>query len=396
MRIGYFVNRFPYKGSAKNRSSRLYWLGGTENVAYHLAVNMGLKGHKITIFTSSIDSKFTIEEQNRNITVYRYPTNFRIKGRNISPKLFLGLVDDLPLDIIHLHLSNSINNLGAQRYAKKRDLPLVVTYHGDPERDLGGFAYKLGVYLFASCILKKILTNANVIISPSRHYINESRFLREYQDKITVIPNGINIKDFDLPLSKEKCREKLGLPLNKYIILFLGALSPYKGPDILVKAMQKVIKKIPNVELVLCGEGGLKTKLKELSNKLNLNEYLRFAGFIDEKLKPLYYKSADIFVLPSTMKTECYPLAILEAMACGLPIVTSDIGGISDAVKNGKNGLLVPPKNSEALADAIIYLLEGEDVRERMGKNGKEKVKNYSWERITEMTEEVYKSLIEQ
>jgi glycosyltransferase involved in cell wall biosynthesis len=81
-------------------------------------------------------------------------------------------------------------------------------------------------------------------------------------------------------------------------------------------------------------------------------------------------------------------------MACSIPIVASEIGGVPDVVKDGENGLLVPPRDSKALADAIIYLLENEDVRKEMGKNGKNKVVNYSWERIAEETENIYRRLV--
>ncbi|MBT9151423.1 MAG: D-inositol 3-phosphate glycosyltransferase [candidate division WS2 bacterium] len=112
-------------------------------------------------------------------------------------------------------------------------------------------------------------------------------------------------------------------------------------------------------------------------------------------MKPFYYNAADVFCLPST-STESFGIVNLEAMTCGVPIVASKIGGVPDVVKDGENGLLVQPKDYEALADAIIYLLENEDERERMGKNGREKVESYSWERIAEETEKVYSSLMRQ
>lgn len=123
-------------------------------------------------------------------------------------------------------------------------------------------------------------------------------------------------------------------------------------------------------------------------------EHVKFAGFVKEELKPLYYKASDIFVLPSTRKHESFGIVNLEAMACGLPIVASKIGGVPDIVKDGENGLLVPPRDSEALADAIIYLLENEDVRRKMSKRGREMVKNYSWDKIAEQYEEVYEEVL--
>ena len=158
--------------------------------------------------------------------------------------------------------------------------------------------------------------------------------------------------------------------------------------------MLKILENIPNSKLVFVGSGPMREGLEKQSKKLSVEKYVIFAGFVEEGLKPLYYRATDIFVLPSIMNTESFGIVNLEAMACGVSIVASKIGGIPDVVKDMENGLLVPPKDSNALADAIIYLLENENVRERMGRNGRKKIKNYSWERIAEETEEIYKELI--
>ena len=137
----------------------------------------------------------------------------------------------------------------------------------------------------------------------------------------------------------------------------------------------------------------MKNELISMTKELDLEKNVRFMGFIgDINTKVDYFNSADIFILPSL--SECFPIVNLEAMACGIPIVASKIGGVPDAVKEGENGLLVPPLNKNALSDAIIYLLENEDIREKFGENGRENIKDYSWERIAERTEKVYENLI--
>ena len=387
MKIGYFINHFPYKVNYSQ-----YWCGGSGNVAYNLATHMALRGHEISIFTTSIDSNASTE-QYENISIYRHSTNFRIKNSSMSLSMFLNATK-YKVDIVHAHLTNSVNEFIIPRYIKRKNIPLIVTYHGDPEKNMGGFIYKTGVSFYAKYVLDKVLSRADLVISPSEYYIDESRFLGKYRDKIVVIPNGINIKDFDIAYSKKESRKKLGLPFDENIILFVGTLSLYKGPDILLKAMLKILENIPNSKLVFVGSGPMREGLEKQSKKLSVEKYVIFAGFVEEGLKPLYYRATDIFVLPSIMNTESFGIVNLEAMACGVSIVASKIGGIPDVVKDMENGLLVPPKDSNALADAIIYLLENENVRERMGRNGRKKIKNYSWERIAEETEEIYKELI--
>jgi len=392
MKINYFITHFPYRSKIVDEK---YTVRGAEAAAENLAsylAEKGHEGHEISIFTTSADSKDEIEEH-KNIKIYRYGTNLSVASGRFSFGLLKNSVK-YPTDLIHTHISVPIGDIAGLRCAKKKKLPLVVTYHGDLEENMGGFARRISVYFYNKFLLDKILSYADVIISPSEYYINESQFLGKYRDKIVVIPNGINIEDFDLHYSKEECREKLDLPIDSRIILFVGTLSPHKGPDVLLKAMPKIIKNIPNTKLVFVGSGRMKEELEALSRRLGLGKYVKFAGFVEESLKPFYYNSADVFCLPSVMKHEIFGIVNLEAMACSVPIVASKIGGVPDVVKNGENGVLVPPKDEEALAEAIIYLLENEEVRRRMGRNGRKKVEDYSWERIAEETEKVYEKVL--
>ena len=387
MKIGCFTTHFPY-----SRGYPEYFCGGVEVVAYNLTISMAQKGHEIVVFTTSINSKDIIE-RHKNIELYRYAINFRIGEANMSFKLLYKPLEH-EVDIIHAHAGNPPAPIAAYRYAKKKKKPFVVTYHGDGQWNWGGFIRRTSVYFYNKYLLDKILSYADVVISPSEYYIDESKFLGKYRDKVVVIPNGINIDEFDISYSKEECREKLDLPLDDEIILFLGGLNPHKGPDVLLKTMLKIIKEVPDAKLVFIGSGMMREELEMLSKKLGVERNVKFAGFVGDTFKKaLYYHAADVFVLPST-GPEIFGIVNLEAMACGVPIVASEIGGVPDVVRDGENGLLVPPRDSGELADAIIYLLENEDMREKMGKNGRKKVKDYSWKKIAEETEKVYLSLI--
>ena len=387
MKVGYFTTKFPYTQSFEE-----YSYGGSILAAYYLAMEMAKRGYEIDVFTTSVNSKDSVEGHG-NMTIYRYGTNFRVLSSNISFGMFRKPINQ-DVNIAHEHFDIPHGPFAGLRYAKRKNVPLVVTYHGDWEASYGGLIRRIGIAFHNKYLVDKVLSYANVIISPSEYYINGSRFLRKYRDKIVVIPNGINLRDFDIPYTKEECRRKLRLPRDKKILLFFGYLSPYKGPDVLVRTMSRVVKDVPDTELVFVGKGVMKNELEMISKRLGVEKNVKFAGFVEESLKALYYKAADVFVLPSTMSTESFGIVNLEAMACSLPIIASRIGGVPDVVKDGENGLLVPPRDSEKLADAIIYLLENKGIRERMGKNGRKKVEDYSWERIAEETEKVYEVLI--
>jgi len=389
MKIGYFVHRFPYLNVIKN-----YKYGGGEVVAYNLAISMAKRGHDIHVFTTSATYKDSVEK-NGSIAVHRYGTLAQILQRGISPNLILEPLKH-EVDIIHVHIGSSpLELIAALLYTKLKKKPLVATYHGDVIPSRKSIAYRSSVWIY-NAVVRKVLDFADVIISPSEYYINESIFLGKYHDKVVSIPNGINLEDFDIPYSKEECREKLGLPIDKKIILFLSVLHPKKGLHILLKAMPGVLSKVPNAELVIAGDGIMRGELEKLSEKLGVKDYVNFTGFVPENLKPLYYKSADVFCLPSSMSTEVFPMVLLEASASGLPMVASDLNTFKCIIEDGYNGLFIKRGNEKDLVDAIVYLLRNEDLRKKMAENAREKVKNYSWGRIAEITEEVYKSLIKQ
>ena len=379
MKIGYCVQHFSCKDSLNDPTYfKRYKHGGAAIVAYNLALGMAKRGHGINIFTTSIDFSDTVESYD-NISIYRYGTNFRIGSSNFSFNLFLKPIKH-KVDIIHIHAGNPLADLAGYVYIKRnRKTPSIITYHGDEQEGIGSFVRNTGVALYNKHLLDKVLSRADIIISPSEYYIDESRFLGKYRDKIVVIPNGINIDDFDIPYSKEECRVKLELPLDKSIVLFVGNLTPYKGPDVLVKAMPVIIREVPDTELVFVGSGGMREELGELSKKLRIEKYVKFAGFIEEGLKPLYYKAADVFCLPSTLNTEVFPIVLLEASASGIPMVVSDLDTFKCIIEEGYNGLFTKRGDEKNLADVIVYLLENEDIREKMGKNGRKKVEDYSY-----------------
>jgi len=394
MKINYFITHFPYKDHFDDKEHfTRYRYGGAELAAYYLALEMAKRGNEVNIFTTSINSKDSFEEY-EGVTVHRYGTKLRIEKGNIAYGLFTKPLNH-DADIVHAHFSTPPGEIAALRYTKRKKVPFILTYHGDWQESFGGFARRMALFFYNKYLLDKVLSRADIIISPSEFYIDESRFLGEYRDKIVAIPNGINVEDFDIPLSKEECRRRLGLPADKNIILFVGNLTPYKGPDVLVKAMPMITEKVPDAELVFVGSGKMRADIEKLSKKLGVENYVKFAGFVKESLKPLYYKAADVFCLPSTMNTEVFPIVLLEASAAGLSMVVSDLDTFKCIIEDRYNGLFTKRNDEVNLANALIYLLNNDEVREKMGKNARKKVENYSWDKIAKITEDLYMEVIQ-
>jgi glycosyltransferase involved in cell wall biosynthesis len=387
MRIGYFVIKYPYDQNYDN-----YLFGGSTVAAYNLALKMARRDHDVQIFTTSHNTRDSVVLKD-NLTIYRFGTTFRLYTSSISLSMLLH-IQKREVDIAHVHFDIPPNPFIGLNYAKKKKIPLILTYHGDWVSNYGGTFRTYATQFFNRYLVDKILEQSTVIISPSRHYIQESKFLKQYSHKVVCIPNGVNIEDFDITYSKEECRSITGLPQDRRILVFMGLLGPHKGPEFLIKALRSIIRKHSDILLVFMGTGIQVNELKHLTHQLGLDEHIVFLGYISDKnFKAMVLKAADIFCLPSLY--ECFPLVILEAMASGLPVVASNISGIPELIVHGKNGLLCQPGDSSELKEAINYLLENDNVRTEMGILNKIVIKNYSWDAIALKTENLYSDISE-
>jgi len=352
---------------------------------------MAQRGHEVKVFTTSINAKDCLQEYEK-VELHRYGTIIRYKKGAISPKLFWDPLS-FDIDLVHAHFATPAAEIAAIRCSKAKKVPLIITYHGDM-REIGSFASKAITFLYNKLLLNWVMSQAKLIICHSPYYVEESRVLGKYKDKIAIVATGVNIEDFKLQYSRRACKTQLGFSPDCNILLFMGNLFPSKGPDVLIKAMPRILKSFPNTRLVLAGKGILEQELKELAKKLGLEEYIRFPGFVTGSLKSRYYQAADVFALPSTMETEVLPIVLLEASAAGVPMVVSDLQTFRCIVEDGYNGLITKKGNEDELAHAIVLLLENQSLRDKMGENARGKVKDYSWDEIAEQTERVYKEVL--
>jgi len=212
------------------------------------------------------------------------------------------------------------------------------------------------------------------------------------KDKLKIIPFGVDTNIFKYnPVSKEK---------NLFQILSIGYLIERKGFKYLIKSVKEVLKIHDNVNLKIVGTGPLENQIKNLLNELKLTKCIEVISNVsDEKLLELY-NSSDIFVLPSVVdsqgNTEGLGVVLLEAMACKVPVIASNIGGIPDIVHDRVNGILVPQKDVLELSKSINELIGNEDMRKNLALNGYEMVKaHFSWKQIANDYIKIYTEIIE-
>jgi len=207
--------------------------------------------------------------------------------------------------------------------------------------------------------------------------------------KIIVIPNGIDVRAFDRVSTRQQARATLRLPSDSMLVGTVARLNPVKRLDVLLQAMAS----LDNACVVIVGDGVERARLETLSNELGLAERVHFAGQQDD-VRP-WLAALDVFALTSDW--EGMPNAVLEAMATGLPVVATAVGGTPEVVVDGETGLLVPPRDPNALAQAITCLLREPDLRRKMGRAGRERVeRHFSIEETVRQTEALYTTLLQE
>jgi len=233
---------------------------------------------------------------------------------------------------------------------------------------------------------------AKRVIASTASYAKTSKLL--WNRRVDIVPMAVDTSIFR-PVDPSPLRAALMeegvIREGEKIVLFVGRLVPHKGLEELITCAKYV-----DARFLICGGGPLKKKLESEIKDQGLDN-IRLMGPVEDELLPSYYSLCDVFVLPSHSRLEAFGIVLLEAMACGKPIIASDIPGSREIVEVGVNGLLAEPLNPEDLASKISSLLgDGAGARE-MGENGKKLVeRKYSWEKVTGQMIDIYDEALEQ
>jgi glycosyltransferase involved in cell wall biosynthesis len=266
-------------------------------------------------------------------------------------------------------------------------LPIIIHVRGSDIHTFSGKNFLL------SYLTRFTLSKAKLVLTPSQKL--KELLIKNFQisdDKIKVIINGIDLKKFSSKSTPNKLKEKLNLPKNKKIILFVGGIVKIKGLDYLIYAAEKIVKTHKDLLFVLVGKGEYQNKLYMDIEKKGLLSYFLFAGEKTTEEIPLWLNTAYIFVLPSL--NEGTPNCVLEALSCKLPVVASNVGDVPIFVKDGINGLLVSPKNSEELAEKLTLLLDDENLYKKIKENTSCFTHEFDLKEKSKEIAEIYKKLI--
>ena len=222
------------------------------------------------------------------------------------------------------------------------------------------------------------------------------------KNKVWVIENGANTELFK-PIKDsnvlKKLKNRLRINDDENVVVFIGNLAPWQGVEYLIHAAPLIVEEMQKTKFLIVGDGMLKGKLESLSKELNMEHSILFTGTIPYENVPNYINISDVCVAPFIRTRNesmgLSPLKIYEYLACGKPVVASNIKGVGDLLESSNSGIPVIPDNPNELAKAIIKLLKDKQLREQIGKNGREiAVNNYSWENTAKKTMEVLESIL--
>jgi glycogen(starch) synthase len=359
-------------------------IGGGEQVIQNLARIFATKGHRVTVITVKLGDS-VVRETIHGIEVVRLPhylysrrpRDFFQFAFNFIPIIYRlrQLIKEKEPDIVNLHFiwRYALYPLVLSHFV---NFPFVVSLHGSDVH-----VYPQGSAM-DRVIFISTLRRADYVTTNSKNLLNRSVRVAPYvKEKSFVTRNGVNLREFDT---------KAAFDHGRPYVLAIGRFDHKKGFDILIKAFRLVLDQVAYLDLIIAGDGPEWLKNKELAADLGLSDRVHLIGWTDRPTTVSLFNSCEFFVLPSRM--EAFGIANLEAMASGKAIAATKVGGVAELVTHGVNGVLVEPNDIESLAKNIIYLHKNRELRELMGKNGRELVeRNYTWEHIAEGYLEVYK-----
>lgn len=371
-------------------------VGGVEN--YVLSISKGLHDiyHWEIVIVTTHSHNSIQTEMFSGLKIYKLPYWFKISNTPINPFWYFTMkriIQKEDPDVISAHTPVPFISDITARIAYKLNIPFILTYHNDLVKDSP--VLNSIIKLYYVFLGNKSGSIAKVIIATSLSYAKASFYLKKFQKKVKIIPPGVDTSIFT-PVGSIATIKDIS-PSDK-IVLFVGQLDKthsHKGLSYLISAIAKIKKTISAVKLVVVGTGdNLEEYKQQVRNEGIINNTV-FSGFVMDKDLPSYYRLSNVVVLPSYNNSEGFGMVLIEAGACGKPVIGSNVGGIPYVIDNNKTGLLITPKDSTSLASAVISILTNDKFARELGENGYEKIiKDFTWGKQIKNTNDIFMKAI--
>jgi glycosyltransferase involved in cell wall biosynthesis len=376
---------------------------GITNVVYNVTKELAKRGHQVTVFTSNLADLHTTTMLPtghyivNGVSVFYFRFLWRYKTFMFTPSIINGLrnLDNDNFDIIHIHDARSFQGICTYLWDKIKQVPYVFQPHGSflssiPEP----YGLKMLKIYLDKLVSSKIVKNASKIIALSSFEAEQYKRMGVPEEKIAIIPNGIDLSEYaELP-PKGSFKKKFNIPEDKKIILYLGRIHKAKGIGLLIRAYAHLKNEMKdgNTILVIAGpDDEYLSEARNLANSLGLYNSVMFTGFIsnEDKLKALV--DTEVFVTPSFYG---FPMTFLEACAVGTPIVTTSLGDTLEWIDRNVGYVAQPTPRD--LAEAINKIISDEELHKKFSQKCIEIVKSeFSIEKVVEKIEKVYEEVVE-
>ena len=340
--------------------------GGVESHVRSLCAEFVRRGHEVLVVTSRYRSSLAELETD--------PAGYRIVRTRSLGVLFNTPIDigtgstlrHLRADVLHLHYPPPLTSFFGTWALDRSPVPVCLTYHCD--LFLPGAAGRLLSSLYQRTFLTATLARVDRVVVHTQSYGTTSAMLRGRE--LDIIPAVVDLERFRPGLDASGPRAALRLD-GRRVVVFTGRLVAHKGVDVLLQALRELPL---DVHLVIVGRGPRLAELRALANRLGISDRAHFCTSVSDRELPHYLSMADVFAFPSQNRLEGFGLAVAEAMACGLPVVTSDMPGVREVIDDGVQGLLVEPLLADDVAQKLLMVLDDRRRARAMGVAGRQRV----------------------
>lgn len=322
------------------------------------------------------------------VRVVKFPPERKWYHRVPKARMLLDLVPfrrllrALDPQLIHFHF---VSEGGRAFYWDKVDVPMVASTWGQD------VIFDKGPDPKAEASLRKMLAKCRLVTATTHQLARETAKYMAEGRPIYVIPFGVDLGRFTV---KDHAADEAAAE-GTVTFGFVKWLKPKYGPDVLVEAFARVHAARPNTRLVMAGRGEMHEALQKRVDELGLTDAVRILGRVEHEKVPGLIRSFDVMVMPSVYESETFGVAAIEASACGVPVVASRVGGVPEAVIDGKTGLLVPPRDVEKLAGGCIAMVDDPEKRREMGLAGRRFVERYYvWQDNCRLMGEAYRAAL--
>jgi glycosyltransferase involved in cell wall biosynthesis len=362
-------------------------VGGLESYSHQLATRLQRSGrYEVTVWTSNHESRASTISVNHDVTVFRYPTWMRLSNTPVSPTWALRLRHSLAANRIALvNAHTPVPFMAESAAVASGRRPFVMTYHAGSMMKNRRGADAL-IRLYEQRLLPALIRRADRIVAVSPFV--RDRFLRGLAVDAELIPPGVDPSRFrPAPVSP-----------HPPTITYVGRIersSSWKGIDVLIDAFALIAPARPDVRLVLVGDGDAVDDHRRTVDRLGLGARVRFTGAVSGDELTAHYQRATVVVLPSVSEAESFGMTLIEAMACGRPVIGSRVGGIPSVIDDGVDGVLVAPGDARALAAACSAIVADPARATALGQRGLAKVRAaYSWDRQIDAYDHLFQELV--